>query len=65
MVSAYGSRQEGDYWVTKTSTLLKTIMLKFKLEEEFDDLTPDGRHVSSFSIICKHGGDLSISNRAS
>ena len=48
MVVAHGSRQEGDYWVTKTSTLLKTIMLKFKLEEEFDDLTPDGRHVSSF-----------------
>ena len=51
MVLAYGSRQEGDYWVTKTSTLLKTIMLKFKLEEEFDDLTPDGRHVSSFSKL--------------
>ena len=26
-------------------------MLKFKLEEEFDDLTPDGRHVSSFSKL--------------
>ena len=31
--------------MTKTATVLKTIMLKFKLNEEFDDTTPDGRQV--------------------
>ena len=38
--------QEDDHWTTKTSTGLKTIVLKFKLNEEFDDTTPDGRQVS-------------------
>jgi len=39
--------KECDAWVTKTSTVLKTIMLKFKLNEEFDDTTPDGRQVKT------------------
>ena len=45
-IHCIGSFQECDAWVTKTSTVLKTIMLKFKLNEEFDDTTPDGRQVS-------------------
>ena len=32
-------------WNIKTSTTLKTMELKFKLNEEFDETTPDGREV--------------------
>merc|ERR1712121_357040 len=34
-------------WSIKTSTTLKTMELKFKIGEEFDETTPDGREVSS------------------
>jgi hypothetical protein len=30
-------------WTIKTSTTLKTMELKFKIGEEFDEVTPDGR----------------------
>eukprot|EP00092_Neocalanus_flemingeri_P034029 GFUD01037005.1.p1 GENE.GFUD01037005.1~~GFUD01037005.1.p1 ORF type:complete len:139 (+),score=44.68 GFUD01037005.1:65-481(+) len=34
-------------WNIKTSTTLKTMELKFKLGEEFDETTPDGREVTA------------------
>merc|ERR1712142_284668 len=34
-------------WNIKTSTTLKTMELKFKLDEQFDETTPDGREVSA------------------
>ena len=37
--------QDQDTWNIKTSTTLKTMELKFKLNEEFDETTPDGREV--------------------
>merc|ERR1711862_267967 len=37
--------EEGGVWNIKTSTTLKTMELKFKLNEEFDETTPDGRDV--------------------
>merc|ERR1711892_697180 len=39
--------EEGGAWTIKTSTTLKTMELKFKLGEEFDETTPDGREVSA------------------
>merc|ERR1712029_475167 len=34
-------------WTIKTSTMLKSMELKFKLGEKFDEKTPDGREVTS------------------
>merc|ERR1739846_54387 len=34
-------------WTIKTSTTLTSMEMKFKLGEEFDETTPDGRQVSS------------------
>ena len=31
------------HWDIKTSTTLKTMELKFELDKEFDETTPDGR----------------------
>ena len=45
--------QEGEAWTIKTSTTLKTIALKFKVGEIFNDTTPDGRDVSS--IVTQDG----------
>merc|ERR1711962_1014918 len=39
--------EDGGVWTIKTSTTLKTMELKFKLGEEFDEVTPDGRDVSA------------------
>merc|ERR1711935_1019426 len=39
--------EEGGAWTIKTSTTLKTMELKFKLGEEFDETTPDGREVTA------------------
>merc|ERR1712066_979836 len=39
--------EEGGVWTIKTSTTLKTMELKFKLGEEFDETTPDGREVTA------------------
>ena len=34
---------EGGLWKVKTSTIFKTFEIEFKLNEEFDETTPDGR----------------------
>merc|ERR1712110_364770 len=34
-------------WTIKTSTMLKSMELKFKIGEKFDEKTPDGREVTS------------------
>ena len=34
-------------WTITTSTLMKSIELKFRLGEEFEETTPDGRKVTS------------------
>merc|ERR1712029_981058 len=34
-------------WTIKTSTMIKSMELKFKLGEKFDEKTPDGREVTS------------------
>merc|ERR1712096_135576 len=39
--------EEGGVWNIKTSTTLKNMELKFKLGEEFEETTPDGREVVS------------------
>ena len=39
--------EAGGEWTVKTSTTLKTMELKFKLGEEFDEKTPDGRDVKA------------------
>ncbi len=40
-------------WTIKTSTTLKTMELKFRLNEEFDESTPDGREVKA--IVTQEG----------
>merc|ERR1712021_141669 len=39
--------EDGGVWTIKTSTTLKTMELKFKLGEPFDETTPDGREVTA------------------
>merc|ERR1712212_909099 len=39
--------EDGGVWTIKTSTTLKTMELKFKIGEEFDEITPDGREVTA------------------
>merc|ERR1711962_1113901 len=39
--------EDGGVWTITTSTTLKTMELKFKLGEEFDETTPDGRDVTA------------------
>ena len=39
--------EEGGQWTIKTSTVLKSMELKFKVGETFDETTPDGRAVDS------------------
>ena len=34
---------DSETWNFKTSTVLKSMELKFKLNEEFDEKTPDGK----------------------
>ena len=34
-------------WTITTSTLMKSMELKFRLGEEFEETTPDGRKVTS------------------
>ena len=38
-------------WTIKTSTILKSVELKFKMDETFDEITPDGRDVSSIATV--------------
>merc|ERR1711935_1113253 len=49
---------EGDVISFKTSTMLKSMELKFKLSEEFDEKSPDGRDVKA---IVTQEGDKFIS----
>ena len=39
--------EEGGNWTIRTSTTLKTVELKFKLDEESEETTPDGREVKA------------------
>merc|ERR1712121_287504 len=45
-------------WSIKSSTTLKTIELKFKIGETFEEITPDGREVEA---IVTHEGNKLIS----
>ena len=61
--------EEDGVWTIKTSTILKTLELKFKVGVPFEETTPDGRHVSSLvtaegnKFICvqtaKKSGEMS------
>merc|ERR1712055_876973 len=46
----------GGVWTIKTSTTLKTMELKFKLGEPFDETTPDGREV--VATVTFEGGKI-------
>ena len=45
--------KDSETWLFKTSTILKSMELKFKLGEEFDEKAPDGREVRA--IVTKEG----------
>ena len=45
--------REDETWTIKTTTTIKSIALKFKLGEPFDETSPDGRDVSS--IVTQDG----------
>jgi len=47
--------RDGDDWNIKTTTTFKTTDIKFKLGEEFDEVTADGRNCKS--TITKEGDD--------
>merc|ERR1739848_833146 len=51
--------EDGGVWTIKTSTTLKTMELKFKLGEEFDETTPDGRQVTA-TVTCEDGKIISV-----
>merc|ERR1712172_470907 len=48
--------EDGGVWTIKTSTTLKTMDLKFKLGEQFDETTPDGRQTRA--LINVEGGKI-------
>merc|ERR1712126_54819 len=43
--------EEGGQWTIKTSTTLKSMELKFKVGENFEETTPDGRNVDSIVTV--------------
>lgn len=43
--------EEGGQWTIKTSTILTSMELKFKVGENFDEKTPDGREVNSIVSV--------------
>merc|ERR1719270_202506 len=43
--------EEGGEWTIKTSTVLKSMELKFKVGEKFGEATPDGRQVDSIVTV--------------
>ena len=43
--------EEGGVWTIKTSTVLRSMELKFKVGEPFNEVTPDGRNVDSIVTI--------------
>ena len=48
--------EEDGQWKIETATMLKSIELKFKLGQEFEETTPDGRVVKA--IVTKEGDKL-------
>merc|ERR1712018_761308 len=48
--------EEAGVWTIKTSTTLKSMELKFKVGEEFEETTPDGREVKS--VVKMEGNKL-------
>merc|ERR1712168_1129003 len=58
--------EEGGVWTIKTSTTLKSMELKFKIGEEFEETTPDGREVTAMvvqdgnKLICEQKSTKSI-----
>ena len=50
------SEDEDGQWTIETATMLKSIELKFKLGQEFEETTPDGRVVKA--IVTKEGDKL-------
>merc|ERR1711970_352141 len=51
--------EEGVVWNIKTSTTLKTMELKFKFGEPFDETTPDGRDVTA-TVTFEDGKIVSV-----
>merc|ERR1711887_207157 len=51
--------EDGGVWTIKTSTTLKTMELKFKLGEPFDETTPDGREVTA-TVTFEDGKIVSV-----
>merc|ERR1712037_887659 len=51
--------EEGGVWTIKTSTTLKTMELKFKLGEPFNETTPDGREVTA-TVTFEDGKIVSV-----
>ena len=52
------SEDKGE-WTIRTSTTLKTIELKFKLGEEFDEVTADGRDVKG-KVVFEDGKIITV-----
>ena len=52
--------EEGGVWTIKTSTTLKSMELKFKVGEPFEETTADGREVSA---LVKQEGNKFISEQ--
>merc|ERR1712110_58784 len=52
-------RKADGVWTIKTSTTLKSMELKFKIGEEFDETTPDGRDVKA--IVTFENGNQFVS----
>ena len=53
LVSQVTYDKDSETWLFKTSTILKSMELKFKLGEEFDEKAPDGRDVRA--VVTKEG----------
>ena len=51
--------EAGGEWTIRTSTTLKTVELKFKLGEEFDDVTADGRDVR-VKVVFEEGKIITV-----
>merc|ERR1712228_437711 len=54
--------EEGGVWSILTSTTLKSMELKFKIGEEFDETTPDGRDVTA--IVTLEGNSFVTEQKA-
>jgi len=54
--------EDAGTWTIKTSTTLKTMELKFKIGEEFEESTPDGREVTA--LVTHEGNKLTTVQKA-